>query len=419
MFLRTKKKAAEDSIMSSSSSSTTKIRPQTACPDNPEKKGFYACLESSMNVPGAAGPPVKLLRSCDWKKKKNYSDDDDDDDHQTAAAAATTGKTDDLIYDCFDAFCYEAIPYRSAVETGNATHILALRSRPDGCHIDTSPTTYETIVAPNYFRKHNLPEVAYFFEQQGSQYRYLEDILTLDEGLVQGCTTGEPVLIPPTKILSGTNHDDTMIQLLNTSTTWNKAHLLPIVCKANTPELPSLTQDKEQVVNAVREGFIAAFEVLAPLVLNVQNLPDARTIAELVFPMQDYLEELEEDDDDDNNNFYYDILQTPVRIKGDTIIFNEANNNNNNNNLFWQQQEQLRNGKRQRLIRWMKRMRLRRRRSGKDDNENENDDNDENNNNINTVEEEELLNEAEAILAALPGFQNGRLYHLAGPLRRY
>jgi len=34
----------------------------TACPDNTGKKGLFACLESSMLVPGAAGPPLKLLR---------------------------------------------------------------------------------------------------------------------------------------------------------------------------------------------------------------------------------------------------------------------------------------------------------------------------------------------------------------------
>ena len=31
--------------------------------------------------------------------------------------------------------------------------------------------------------------------------------------------------------------------------------------KKNTPELPSLTQEKEEVVQAVREGFVAAFDV--------------------------------------------------------------------------------------------------------------------------------------------------------------
>ena len=42
---------------------TKQVREATACPDNSGKKGLFACLESSMLVPGAAGPPLKLLRS--------------------------------------------------------------------------------------------------------------------------------------------------------------------------------------------------------------------------------------------------------------------------------------------------------------------------------------------------------------------
>ena len=39
------------------------LRQATECPDNSGRKGLFACLESSMLVPGAAGPPIKLLRS--------------------------------------------------------------------------------------------------------------------------------------------------------------------------------------------------------------------------------------------------------------------------------------------------------------------------------------------------------------------
>ena len=104
----------------------------------------------------------------------------------------------------------EPIPYRSAVEKG-ATHVLALRSRPDGCLVPTKPATYEKIVAPVYFRLSFLPMVGDFFERQGSQYRYLEDVLTLDEGLVKGCEKSsspdfDGVRVPPTEILLGTEN---------------------------------------------------------------------------------------------------------------------------------------------------------------------------------------------------------------------
>jgi len=64
------------------------LRRATSCPDNSGKKGFFACLESSMLVPGAAGPPVKLLRGKHRKDVKEYG-----------VANMTSS--------CFDAFCCE------------------------------------------------------------------------------------------------------------------------------------------------------------------------------------------------------------------------------------------------------------------------------------------------------------------------
>ena len=64
------------------------LRRATSCPDNSGKKGFFACLESSMLVPGAAGPPVKLLRSKHRKDVKEYG-------------------LENMTSSCFDAFCCE------------------------------------------------------------------------------------------------------------------------------------------------------------------------------------------------------------------------------------------------------------------------------------------------------------------------
>lgn len=197
-------------------------------------------------------------------------------------------------------FTDEAIPYRSAVEEG-ATHVLALRSRPDGCFLETKPYTYEKIVAPVYFRLNGLPQVGEFFEKGGSQYRYVEDIMTLDEGLVQGCNSiiSKPVKVPPTDIVYGTV-DDNSISVDQES--WSEAFLLPVTCKAGTREMPTLSQEKEQVVNAVRDGFVAAFDMLAPIV----DLPfdpkavDSRLLAEMIFPLSD-------------DSDVKDVLANPVR----------------------------------------------------------------------------------------------------------
>ena len=76
------------------------------------RHGFFACLQTSMTVPAATGPPVPLIRQKD--------------------------ASDNITSHCFDAFCYEPIPYRSAVKEG-ATHVLVLKTRPDGDPITTKP----------------------------------------------------------------------------------------------------------------------------------------------------------------------------------------------------------------------------------------------------------------------------------------
>ena len=56
-----------------------------------DRDGFFACLQTSMTVPAATGPPVPLIRNKDGKDNVRTS------------------------HCCFDAFCSEPIPYRSAV----------------------------------------------------------------------------------------------------------------------------------------------------------------------------------------------------------------------------------------------------------------------------------------------------------------
>merc|ERR1712183_1256906 len=89
-----------------------------------DRYGLFACLQASMTVPGAAGPPVQILRAKDNCTSIHHS---------------------------FDAFCFEPTPYRSAVKDG-ATHVLVLRSRPNGSLVKTKTGVYEKTIAPLYFK---------------------------------------------------------------------------------------------------------------------------------------------------------------------------------------------------------------------------------------------------------------------------
>jgi len=96
------------------------------------KSGIFACLEASMLVPGAAGPPIQLIRSKNRKFVEQRSRFP-----RFRPRKELNRRKESNSHLCYDAFCYEPIPYRSAVEVANATHVLALRSRPDGCVVET------------------------------------------------------------------------------------------------------------------------------------------------------------------------------------------------------------------------------------------------------------------------------------------
>jgi predicted acylesterase/phospholipase RssA len=236
-----------------------------------KRQGLYACLEASMAVPGATGPPVPI-----------------DIDNRTLSF--------------FDAFCFEPIPYRSAVEYG-ATHVLVLASRPEGFQPKTKPGVYERGVAPLYFRSHGEEEVARFFEKGGQQYIYAEDLLTLEEGK----RSKSPVFVPPPNVLYGVERDDETAMLASHRKNWKKAHILPLKVPLGTPELSTLEQDRDEVLKAVRGGFAAAFDLLAPAIeLELGGNITGEDVAKLIFPEGSMHDETE-------------ILEKQISLEGDEI----------------------------------------------------------------------------------------------------
>jgi hypothetical protein len=235
--------------------------------------------------------------------------------------------------------------------------------------------------------------VAKLFTSGESQFRYIEDVLTLNAGLAHGIEIGKQnqsssspgIIIPSSNI----TYDYT-----TTTDTRKRAQLLPITLPYGNPELPTLCQDKDEVIQAVRDGYAAAFDILAPIAI----LPfDSRTItgakvAKILFP----------DADDDN----IAVLDKPVKIRSSYIGEDEE-------------------AKRISFSAWVERKREARRRSMDEKLFSHPDGilsdrqlqrgtsmfHDETNQS-NTLEE----NEVKALLAALPGFRGGRLDHIADAL---
>lgn len=260
------------------------------------RQGIYACLEASMTVPGAAGDPICIVDDSVSRQINN---------------SHTHHQKNEMAF--FDAFCFEPLPYRSAVEEG-ATHVLVLCSRPEGFQPKTMPGVYERGVANLYFRSHGQPEMANFFEQGGQQYIYAEDLLTLEEGKRAGMNIDPTrqhkqvgVKVPPPHVLYGVERDEMTESLSTNRENWKTARLLPIKVPIGTKELPTLEQERDAVGTAVREGFAAAFDLLAPAIgLQLADGLTGADVANLVFPVDLPIDEQH-------------VLEHQLRVKGETI----------------------------------------------------------------------------------------------------
>jgi hypothetical protein len=282
--------------------------------DSPRRReGIFACLQASMTVPGATGPPVNLIR------KKNIS------------SSSSIGTPDThLPIPCFDAFCFEPIPYRSAVHEG-ATHVLVLTTRPGDYVPKTKPGIYETGVAPLYFHSHGHRNVAEFFERGGQQYLYAEDLMLLDEAkkmkvsvssssLDEQQQNQEGVLVPPPNILYGVPKTKEIVETIENREEWTRAHLFSLTVPKGHKELDPLEQDKDAVLEAVRGGFETAFDSLSDIV-GLEGYK-GRDVAELVFPKN----EPASASSSSSFSLEEEILGTKLHIPGEPIP--DYNNNN-------------------------------------------------------------------------------------------
>jgi len=276
---------------------TTRTTTTTHTQDHPHstppgREGLFACLQASMTVPGATGPPVDLMRRPKTASQQKQNEDHAVTEHHESAAARSSS--------CFDAFCFEPIPYRSAVREG-ATHVLALTTRPTTHVPKTKPGIYEKGIAPLYFHSHGQPAVAKFFQQGGQQYLYAEDLLLLREAATMQVPVHEDdttqththtnvnaeetkgILVPPPTILHGIPMTTAIADsIANRESQWDRAHILPITVSHKHKELEVLEQDKEEVLAAIRGGFETAFDALSDLV-GLEYL-DGSEVAKFVFP---------------------------------------------------------------------------------------------------------------------------------------
>ena len=188
---------------------------------------------------------------------------------------------------------YDPIPYDIAQKEG-ATHIIVLRSKPDGGEvIGKGGSIGEKLVWSRFFlRKNKLPKIYRRLRRQAHKRLYAKNILELNE--------------------AATKEDDGL--------DCNSSSLPPTLTIAIPPGIDEITRletNREAIFEGVRNGFARAYDTL---VEDPNDRGNGCEIAKLYFPDEilDYSPEemLEHIDGDNNDNTHRSAFATYLSRSG-------------------------------------------------------------------------------------------------------
>lgn len=205
------------------------------------------CMRASCLLPGVAGPVMNMrypqMEEKDREAKKGYdmrprNRFDGGDEYEPLA----------------DALLFEPLPYRAAIKEG-ATHVICLRSRPDGVDVTGKSSIFEKMIIRRFFLRKNSLRSAYDYMKRNMHKKlYAEQVIELNEGAKD----------------IDRSYSDT-----------SKPHLLPIALPPGSAEVSKLETGREAIFRGVRRGFARAYD---SLVEDPNERGKGMEVAALVFP---------------------------------------------------------------------------------------------------------------------------------------
>jgi len=177
-------------------------------------------MRGSCLLPGIAGPVVnvhkKKFRTKGAASKKKYIVKNNLKKYKEYEPMA-------------DALVYEPLPYRSAIKEG-ATHVVMLRSRPDGADVTGKTSVFEKLILHRFFRKKNkLKHIYKYMRQHGHKKLYSKQVIELNEASNDGSSS---------------------------------AQMMAIAVPPGSPEVARLETRRTEIFNGVRRGFARAYDAL-------------------------------------------------------------------------------------------------------------------------------------------------------------
>lgn len=202
------------------------------------------CMQASCLLPGVAGPVMNLRRDNTTSLESSNIFD---------MFARNKVKNEDY-EPMADALLFQPLPFHIAVAEG-ATHVICLRSRPDGVDVTGKSSFFERLIVQRFFlRKNKLKEAYEYMKKHLHKKVYARDVIILNEAA-----------------------NDTNRKYTDTT----KPHLLPIAVPPGSEEVTRLETGREAILKGVRRGFARAYDAL---VEDVNQRGQGASIAMTIFP---------------------------------------------------------------------------------------------------------------------------------------
>eukprot|EP00566_Odontella_aurita_P005970 CAMPEP_0113532538 /NCGR_PEP_ID=MMETSP0015_2-20120614/4115_1 /TAXON_ID=2838 /ORGANISM="Odontella" /LENGTH=573 /DNA_ID=CAMNT_0000431511 /DNA_START=413 /DNA_END=2134 /DNA_ORIENTATION=+ /assembly_acc=CAM_ASM_000160 len=178
------------------------------------------CMHASCLLPGIAGPLMNL-------KKGKISEAIDDDKLKLGNKLS-----DEHWEPLADALIYEPLPYRTAIAEG-ATHVVMLRTRPDGVDVTGKSSLIERRIMKRFFlRKNELGKSYEYMRTHQHKKLYASSVIELNEAA----------------------HD------FRDHTDTSAPHIMPIALPPGSEEITRLETGRREIFEGVRRGFARAYD---------------------------------------------------------------------------------------------------------------------------------------------------------------
>jgi predicted acylesterase/phospholipase RssA len=182
------------------------------------------CMHASCLIPGIAGPVMNInvdsLSSSSGEKK---------------FALKNNLKHNKNMEPMADALIYNPLPYSSAISE-NATHVLMLRSIPDGTDVTGKSSIFTRFITKRFFlRKNKLPSAFQHMRKFFHKKVYAKQVIELNEAAKD----------------VERSYDDL-----------SKPHIMTCAIPPGSPGVARLETGRKEIFDGVRRGFARAYDAL-------------------------------------------------------------------------------------------------------------------------------------------------------------